>query len=116
MPDLDPEMYMFEVSEMLLAASQRWFPQIYNRPPFDQLIHMVLGVTGEAGELANVVKKINRNRNETTEEMVEWLLTETADVMVYCLLIFALYDVDPMQIIAAKHQQNELRFGDTTGP
>lgn len=53
-------------------------------PKQDSLTYLTLGLTGEAGELANKVKKIIRDNNGVlTDEIQEQLISELGDVMWY---------------------------------
>ncbi len=65
--------------------SERWFPSVHN--PEQALVplavHYALGMCGEAGEVANVVKKALR-KGETTSD---GLADELADVFIYLLLL-----------------------------
>lgn len=94
-------------------ASAEWFPQIYKREDYEQIIHATLGVIGEAGELANVVKKANRSG--WTDELNQWAITEAADILIYVLLLFELLEADPFAAIEEKHAMNALRFS-SNGP
>jgi NTP pyrophosphatase (non-canonical NTP hydrolase) len=51
----------------------------------DKLIYPTLGLAGEAGEMANKVKKILRdNAGELSDEVRKDLIKELGDVMWYC--------------------------------
>jgi NTP pyrophosphatase (non-canonical NTP hydrolase) len=51
----------------------------------DKLIYPTLGLAGEAGEMANKVKKVLRdNAGELSEEVRKDLIKELGDVMWYC--------------------------------
>ena len=107
---LQPADRLHELADKILQASQEWFPDIYTRDTLACLIHATLGVTGEAGELANYIKKINR-KGELDEHLLGAAIFEAADTIIYCLLFLAMLDVDPYDVIAEKHGMNELRFG-----
>jgi len=56
---------------------------------FKDLLHWVLGITGEAGEVAEKVKKIIRDKNSVvTEDDKKELAKELGDVLWY-LAVFA---------------------------
>lgn len=71
--------------------------------PFKDLLHWVLGLNGEAGEVAEKLKKIIRDKNSLiTEEDKQELAKEIGDVLWY-LAVFA-HDLGvPLEQIA---QQN----------
>lgn len=49
----------------------------------ENLIYPVLGLVGEAGELANKVKKIQRDSGALTDEIRSALISELGDVLWY---------------------------------
>lgn len=58
----------------------------------DNLMFMTLALLGEAGELANVVKKIVRNGE--TEELWKQFDEELADVLIYFVKLLSIAKVD----------------------
>jgi NTP pyrophosphatase (non-canonical NTP hydrolase) len=90
-----------------VADSQRWFPR------HQTLSHLVLSLTGEAGELANLVKKVDRG-SHSLEELKEKIVGEAIDVLVYLYNIMGLpelHDVDWEVAWNAVRAANEARFG-----
>jgi NTP pyrophosphatase (non-canonical NTP hydrolase) len=95
--------------------SKRWFPKTK-----DDLAFMVLAMAGEVGEVANIVKKVERG-SMTLEHAMDQenksgstLQEEVVDVLIYLLNLMALpqfKDVDWMSIWYEKRQFNEERFG-----
>jgi NTP pyrophosphatase (non-canonical NTP hydrolase) len=70
---------------------------------FRDLLHWVLGINGEAGEIAEKVKKIIRDKNgEVSEKDKEEMAKEVGDVLWY-LAVFAHHLGVPFEKIA---QQN----------
>lgn len=54
-------------------------------PPKYYIIYPTLGLVGEAGEIANKVKKIYRDSNgELNEDIISTLKSEIGDVLWYC--------------------------------
>lgn len=101
--------------------SRRWFPDTA-----DSLVHMGLGMSGEAGEVTNILKKIDRGdfgqtakdfiHGEPTldglpQEVRTQLAGEVTDVLVYVLNMYALLGVKPDVIYATVRAANERRFG-----
>lgn len=76
---------------------------ISNGDEFKDLLHWVLGVNGEAGELAEKVKKIIRDKNGTVSQQdKEELAKELGDVLWY-LAVFA-HDLGvPFETIAKQN-------------
>lgn len=66
------------------ANSERWFPDLHARSTLELQTHYVMGLVGEAGELANLAKKADRYGHPMTPEDAA---PELADVFTYLLLI-----------------------------
>jgi len=92
------------------ADSQRWFPGKTQSVAF-----MTLAMMGEAGEVANIVKKIERGSSRLNDPAVkEHLTEEIVDVLIYLCNMIGLpefADVDWGQVWDAKRRFNEDRFG-----
>ncbi len=66
------------------------------------LAHRSLGLAGEAGELANIVKKIIRDKNgQATNEDIQKISEKLGDTLYYVAVLAAYYDL-PLDDIAAK--------------
>lgn len=65
--------------------SERWFPAVHDpeQAIVPLAVHYALGMCGEAGEVANLVKKALRKG----EAIPEGLADELADVFIYLLLL-----------------------------
>lgn len=70
---------------------------------FRDLLHWVLGINGEAGEIAEKVKKIIRDKNgEVSEADKQELAKEIGDVLWY-LAVFAHHLGVPLQQVAEQN-------------
>lgn len=88
--------------------SERWFGDIENGT---DLVHMTLGMCGEAGELANIIKKIDRGSANIEDAHTHFKATmELADVFVYMLNIAAHLKIDLLRAYEQKCIENERRF------
>lgn len=89
------------------ANSERWFPQLH-----DGSIALVdfyaLGLVGEAGEVANDVKKRMRAHGDFDRQH---LAAEMADVFTYLLLLADELGVDLIDVYRMKVAVNEERWG-----
>lgn len=85
--------------------TERWFPEVAN-----DLSHHVLSLAGETGELANLVKKIQRG-SYTLDQLKDELSKEAVDVLIYLCCIFGVLDIDVVQVYKEKRAFNERRFG-----
>lgn len=96
-----------------VEKSKRWFPELYERLPRELVNHMTLGLAGEVGEAANIVKKLNRGviSGMAATAMEDLLRDELADVLIYLLLLAHATGTDLEDSVRAKQQTNEQRFG-----
>lgn len=76
---------------------------------FHGLLHNVLSLTGEAGEVANLVKKFDRGDFDF-DHLLDELPGELADVLIYVLKISYQAGIDLERAIAEKMDYNEERF------
>lgn len=101
------DMTLQEMAKQCDADSHRWFPKTA-----DNLAYMVLALNGEAGELANIVKKIERGSLDIKDASVRLhLMTETMDVLVYAMNVAALLHMDVEKVYKHVRAKNEERFG-----
>lgn len=88
-----------------MEDSERWFPDVAHSLP-----HHVLSLAGEVGELANLVKKVERGSLEVTAIVRHELAMEATDVFIYLLNIAALLGIDLERSYKLKRTENERRF------
>jgi NTP pyrophosphatase (non-canonical NTP hydrolase) len=79
------------------------------------LPHHVLALCGEAGELANIVKKVERGSLEWNDEVALSVLMEATDVFIYVLNIFNILQGSLYHAYMAKREFNHERFGNASG-
>ena len=114
-------MTLAELAAQQHKQSWRWFPNIAG-----DLKHHVLGLAGEVGEVANLVKKWDRGDFELGDSIQverpyetqfdeqtyrEVIGEEVIDVLIYVLNICAVLGIDPDEILEMKNELNESRFG-----
>jgi NTP pyrophosphatase (non-canonical NTP hydrolase) len=87
--------------------SYDWFPEYADDLPF-----MALCLNGEAGEVANLVKKVVRGSHKYAELQPK-IAEEAMDVFIYLMDIFGILEVDVMELYNAKRRSNQARFGAT---
>jgi NTP pyrophosphatase (non-canonical NTP hydrolase) len=97
-----------QLSIQCIEDSIRWFG---DSALHDNVPYLALAMCGEAGEFANVVKKIQRgsldpNSPETRVRLAE----ELTDVFVYMLNIAATLDIDLLKMYEIVRAKNEIRF------
>lgn len=93
----------------MISNSDRWFPNAYETLASQVQVN-VLGIAGEAGEVADVYKKFVRG-SLTEEQMNEQLAEECIDLMHYLFQLLHVLDVDIAQAYIDKSAFNEERFG-----
>jgi len=85
--------------------SQRWFPKS------DTMSHHTLALCGEVGELANIVKKIERGSLDPSQASVRHAMAmEATDAFIYLLNIASILKIDLEKSYRMKRTENERRF------
>lgn len=109
------EIALGQMRDEAFRNSQRWFPELHERGAWDQILHQMLGLVGEAGEAANIVKKLDRygvDRDPAVFEMLSHdLRVELADVFTYLLNLCTLLGADLGAEFYAKQAVCEQRWG-----
>lgn len=101
-----PDMTLVEMANQCRADSTRWFPLVAEDIP-----HHTLSLAGEVGELANLVKKIQRGDLDYKDSMVRHdVAMELTDAFIYILNIAALTRVNLHESYKVKRAENEKRF------
>lgn len=97
-----------DMAAQCVQDTDRWFG---DKPHVNTLLHQTLGMCGEAGEFANVVKKIDKGQlnidNATTKVR---LAEELADVLTYVLSISGLLHIDLEKAYVSVRAKNQHRF------
>jgi NTP pyrophosphatase (non-canonical NTP hydrolase) len=106
-----------QLRDQCARDSMNWFPEAMSLQGEEgekehHLIHHTLSLCGEAGELANLVKKVDRGTLKLDAEIVQFdLADELTDVFIYVLNVAALLRVDLLHHYIAKRNKNIERFG-----
>ncbi len=101
-------MTLVELSNQCLDDSERWFGDSHCSK---SIPHHTLAMCGEAGEFANVVKKIERGSLKLGDASTRLMLAEElADTFTYMLNIAALLGIDLEATYHHVRAQNERRF------
>ena len=85
-------------------------------PEDKKIIYPTLGLTGEAGEVADKVKKVIRDNNqEFTDEKKRQIALEISDVLWYCATLshdlgYTLGEIGQMNVdkLASRQQRNKI--------
>ena len=98
----------WQLSIQCVSDSNRWFG---DQAAARSLPHHTLALAGEVGELANIVKKIDRGSLDPKDPKVRNMLAmEMTDVFVYLLNIAGLCRVDLEETYKVVRANNEKRF------
>ena len=92
-----------------MEDSERWFPSVHQEP-MQALGHHTLALCGEVGELANLLKKLQRGDREMDRETWLEMCLEATDVQIYLFNIYALLQMDADEMYELKREVNEARF------
>jgi NTP pyrophosphatase (non-canonical NTP hydrolase) len=109
-------MSISELATKMRRDSEYWFPGLHSgeTSAVPLFMHYSLGLIGEAGEVANVVKKMNRDGQ--TDAKVMDLAFELADVLIYTLLLADEMGIDITEAYDGKRRRNVARWGDPDAP
>lgn len=93
----------------IVENSERWFPNAYDTPE-NQLLTNLLGIVGEAGEMADVHKKHLRG-SIGGYEALQMMIEESIDLWHYLAQFWYYLKVDIQEVYLDKTAFNEERFG-----
>lgn len=108
-----PFLTIEDFQENMIANSDRWFPKAY-ASTHDAVINNVMGIAGEAGEVAEVYKKWHRGSMDD-KKAKEQFSEESVDLMHYLFQLFYILGTDIKQVYLDKTKFNEDRFGSKEG-
>ena len=74
------------------------------------LITGAMGMSGEAGEFSEIIKKVMFHGKELTDEVRDHLIKELGDVIFYWINTCRSLGVDPNDVIAANVTKLEARY------
>lgn len=98
-------MDLSEYAHQAHRDSKQWFPDRAS-----DLRHHILGLAGESGEVANLVKKLDRG-DVNLDDIRKELAKELVDVLIYTFNAFAIIGVNPDKVWDIKRAENINRFG-----
>ena len=112
--DIEPHESIPRISEINLTRCSRWHPDgLRSWSPSDWAV----ALAGEVGELCNVVKKMNRERDgltgnkETNTQLAAMCADEIADVYLYLDLFAQRMGIDLAEAIKNKFNATSERVG-----
>lgn len=110
--DMRSDSLLSDIAKQCLDDSDRWFgdqPLQLRR----SVAYHALAMCGEAGEFANVVKKVERGSLSIKDSQVRYqLMMELTDVFVYLMNLAGIMGIDMFKAYAHVRKLNEERFTD----
>jgi NTP pyrophosphatase (non-canonical NTP hydrolase) len=98
--------------------STEWFPEAADATATDLEarrragMHHALALCGEAGEVANWMKKMDRGSYDFDNEIFQHSIKEEiVDVFIYILNLAGLFEMDLLKAYVSKRDKNVKRFG-----
>lgn len=99
---------LLDMAQQCIEDTERWFG---DKPHVNTLLHQTLGMCGEVGEFANVVKKIDKGQLNIDDAATRVRLAEElADVLTYTLSIAGILKIDLEKAYIAVRTKNQRRF------
>ncbi|MGB9674499.1 MAG: MazG nucleotide pyrophosphohydrolase domain-containing protein [Nanopusillaceae archaeon] len=110
-------MDMKEIFEIQNKFQMEAFPDFWKikdeKDFYNKLLYLGLALSGEVGELNNMIKKLYRSKffkNEKIEIDKEKIGEELADIFIYIILLCLLLDIDLEKEYLKKLEKNKNRF------
>jgi NTP pyrophosphatase (non-canonical NTP hydrolase) len=102
---------LYSMIHQCVQDSEVWFPEHSRDLPF-----LTLAMCGEAGELANQVKKIWRGTHQMDgiDGIRHKIEQEAVDTFIYLANIFGVLEIDPLAVYDEIRAANVERFGKKT--
>lgn len=98
-------------TEYRIRGSELWVPGTRD----EHLLHAALGIAGEAGEVADLIKKQQFTKNRASENFEEELLLELGDVLYYLDRLAQLHGYSLADVMEANIEKLEKRYDRSTG-
>lgn len=107
----DPLKRLVTLEKQALDDSERWFGDQMDMHTMRGLVHHALAMSGEVGEVCNIIKKIDRGSLDFADATVRHdLHMEVVDVFVYLLNLAAMVGLDLEKGNTRKRSINDARF------
>jgi NTP pyrophosphatase (non-canonical NTP hydrolase) len=106
----DDDRPLVDIQAEIHRDTQAWFPELQA-----DLGYLSLALCGEAGEFANIIKKVMRGSLDVNDKITRVEMAyELADVLIYLGMIANLLDIDLGRAYNYKRGINVGRFGTET--
>ena len=97
-----------DIAAQCVSDTQRWFG---DKPHVSTINHQTLGLCGEVGEFANVVKKIDKGQLDLRDAKTKVRLAEEmADIFTYLMNLSGMLNIDMEKAYIGVRTNNNRRF------
>ncbi len=104
-------MHLIDIQELEYKDIEEYFPEL-SKNGAQLILHMGLGLVGEAGEIANDLKKWHRG-DFGIIELVDRMSKELPDVLIYLVLMAGALNIDIEDAWKEKKAYNDQRYRKT---
>ncbi len=109
-PELSLKCNIQSLTDRMKKDSAFWHSTVVNQDHEALRAHYALGLCGEAGEVADEIKKMSYHPDREARRVD--LGTELSDVLIYLLLLADLEGIDIIDMYLKKREHNISRWGD----
>lgn len=96
------------IADQCVEDTQRWFG---DKKHVSTINHQTLGMCGEVGEFANIVKKIDKGQlNLRDAKTIVRLAEEAADIFTYLMSLCGMLNIDMEKVYINVRANNNRRF------
>lgn len=110
LPELSLKCNIESLTDRMKKDSAFWHKAVQGESHETLRAHYTLGLCGEAGEVADEIKKMSYDEGRTARRVD--LAEELSDVLIYLLLLADHENVDIIDAYLKKRQHNINRWGD----
>ena len=101
-------MDLIDIQELEFGDVKDYFPELAEDGA-QLILHMGLGLVGEAGEIANDLKKWHRGDFDVSE-LVDRMGKELPDVLIYLVLLAGALNINLEEVWEIKKEFNDARY------
>ncbi len=101
-------MDLLDIQELEFKDVEVYFPELA-KDGAQLILHMGLGLVGEAGEIANDLKKWHRGDFDSVE-LASRLSSELPDVLIYLVLLAGAMNINLEEVWEIKKEYNDERY------
>ena len=118
MPPSNKDNDLLAMAKQCIADSKAYFPRFESEVSSStgKLLHFAIGMSTEANEFLEIMKKIDRGSLDYDDPDVRTKLEkEAVDTLIYVMNVFGQMGIDPLEAYNEKRNFNNSRFGSMKG-